>query len=295
MATRRGRGRVVDALPRRARDLGQGQVFALGLGVAIAVGSTMVGLTWASGEKSPPPAVRSSPVPSTVPGSCTMLVGGRAIAMDVDRARTMTMVAGVATQVDAVPAQAARALDLALTEPTHYLPTVNATLRLLAREDATPPTPESLAVLAAMAQPAALTCIFEPADAKAEKKGKSGLTPRAESVRSGVVDAFGAMKTGDGNSGRGVEISVKDGTKVDRSTGWTMANWLVARGANYGLNNVTFDDHTWQPASGWKAKPVPSAAPAGDTEVEKAAQKAAEKAEAARQRDAVLVVVEKGR
>lgn len=272
MASRRSRRRVVDALPRRARDLGQGQVFLLGLGVAIAVGSTMVGLTWASGSKSPTAQVRTPPVPSTVPGGCSMVVGGRAISMDVDRARTITMVAGVSTMVDAVPAQAARVLDLALTVPAHYLPTVNRTLRLLAREDATPPTAESLAALEALTKPAALTCIFDENGAKAEKKGRNGLTPRAESVRTGVVDAFGTRKTSGGNAGRGVQIWVENGPKVDRDTGWVMANWLVARGASYALNNVAFDDHTWQPASGWTAKPAP-----------------------ARQRESVLVVVEMGR
>lgn len=238
--------------------------------MAIAVGSTMVGLTWASGSKSPAQQVRSSPVPSTVPGSCSLVVGGRAISMDVDRARTMTMVAGVATQVDAVPTQAARVLDVALTDPAHYLPTVDATLRLLARDDTTAPTEESLAALAAMAQPAALTCIFTGTGVKPEKKGKSGLTPRAESVRSGVVDAFGKVKTAGGKSGRGVEILVSGGKATGRDTGWVMASWLVARGANYDLDNVEFDDHTWQPTSGWAPKPAPP-------------------------RESVLVVVEKGR
>lgn len=228
----------------------------LGLGVAIAVGSAMVGLTWASGSKSPTAQVRTSPVPSTVPGSCSLVVGGRAISMDVDRARTMTMVAGVATQVDAVPTQAARALDVALTDRAQYLPTVDQTLRLLARDDTTAPTEESLAALAAIGQPAALTCIFEAGAAKPETKGKSGLTPRAESVRRGVVDAFGSLETSGGNSGRGVAIWVKNGKQVDRGTGWIVANWLVARGANYRLNNVAFDDHAWQPASGWAARPT---------------------------------------
>lgn len=209
-------------------------------------------------------------MPSTVPGSCTLMVAGRAISMDVDRARTVTMVAGVATQVDAVPTQAARALDLALTDPANYLPTVNATLRLLARDDATAPTAESLAALAALAQPAALTCLFEADSAKAEKPGKSGLTPRAQAVRSGVIDAFGDWKTSNRSSGRAVEVRVENGKKVDRATGWTMAGCLVARGASYRLEGVAFDDHAWQPASGWAPRPAPP-------------------------RESLLVAVEKGR
>lgn len=281
----RFRARIAAALPHHARELGHGKVFVLGLGAAIAVGSTMVGLTWASGSNTEPPQVRTSPVPSTVPGTCTVLVAGRAISMDVDRARTMTMVAGVATQVDAIPTQAARALDVAMSGETHYLPTVDQTLRLLARDDATPPSMESVAALEALRRPAALTCIVELDRVKVEKKGKNGLTPRADKVRTGIVDAFGKMKTtgygedadsddADSKAGRALEFWPKDGRKVDRETGWVMANWLVARGFTYRLHTVTFDDHTWRPASGWRAQPP---------------------REDARQRDSVLVVVEKGR
>jgi hypothetical protein len=306
---RRAEPRGLGALHRRARDLGQGKVFVLGIGAVLAVGSTMVGLTWASNSKAPSVQVATSPLPSTVPGTCTVLTtGGRPIGMDVDRARTITMIAGVATQVDAVPVQAARAIDLALSDPKHYLPTVNQTLRLLAREDASEPSAESLALLEALSTPAALTCVFDENSEKAEKKGRNGLTPRAEAVRTGIVDAFGPRKTsGYGSSaakddavekaGRALEISVKKGSKVDRETGWVMAHWLVARGASYRLGDLTFDDHTWRPDSGWKAQPAPPKAAdlPGDTAVDRAAQKAAQDAQQGRQRDSVLVRVEKGR
>lgn len=278
----RFRARIVAAFPHHARELGHGKVFVLGLGAAIVVGSTMVGLTWASGSHTQTPQVRTSPVPSTVPGTCTVLLAGRTISMDVDRARTMTMVAGVATQVEAVPAQAARALDAALSGQSNYLPTVDQTLRLLALDDATPPSKESRSALEALRRPAALTCIFKADTEKAEKKGRNGLTPRADKVRTGILDAFGKLKTtgygkdadpGDAvaKAGRALEFWPKDATLVDRETGWVMANWLVARGSAYRLHTVTFDDHTWRPASGWRAQPT------------------------ARQRDSVLVVVEKGR
>ncbi len=305
----RVRARVIAAVPHRARDLGHGKVFAIGIAAAVAVGSTFVGLTWAGSDKTQTPVVRSSPVPSTVPGQCSILVGDRPLIMDVDRARTITMVAGVATQVDAVPAQAARALDVALSGQPHYLPTVNQTLQLLARDDTKAPSAESLAVLDALTRPAALSCNFKVVHPKAEKKGKNGLIPRAEKVRSGVFDAFGRLKaTGFGDTaakddglekaGRALEVWVKDGKKVDRQTGWVMANWLVARGASYRLNTVTFDSHSWKPSTGWRAQPQasPAANPApADTSVAKAAKKAAAQAEAARQRESVLIVVDKGR
>jgi hypothetical protein len=283
------------------------KVFALGLGVAVAVGSTMVGLTWAGSSKPTEPIVRTSPVPSTIPGTCTILVGDRPITMDVDRARTVTMVAGVATQIDAVPGQVARALDVALADKSHYLPTVDQTLRLLAKEDPAAPTEESLAVLASLTRPGSLSCTFKASKAKKEKKSKNGLTPRADKTRTGLVDAFGSMKiSGYGKTadktdatetaGRSLEIWPRNGKAVDRETGWVLANWLVARGSTYHLSAITFDSWTWRPSTGWTAIPAPAVTtPPADAAAAKAAKQAAAQAAAARQPDSIRVVVEKGR
>lgn len=305
--TGRLRERVSAAVPSPVHPGAHPKVFALGIGIALAVGSTMVGLTWAGSSKPAEPIVATSPVPSTVPGTCTLKVGDRPMTMDVDRARTVTMVAAVATQIDAVPVQVARALDVAVAGKSHYLPTVDQTLRLLAKEDATAPSEESLAVLESLTRPGALSCAFKATKAKTEKKGKNGLTPRADKVRLGLLDAFGSMKTsGYGKSaektdavetaGRSVEIWPKNGKKVDRETGWVLANWLVARGSTYHVHTVTFDGHTWRPSTGWKAHPVPAAEPPPeDPAAAKAAEKAAAEAAAARQPDSVRVVVEKNR
>lgn len=301
------RERVSAAVPRRIHPGAHPKVFALGIGAAIAVGSTMVGLTWAGSDDPQQPIVKSSPVPSTVPGTCTIGVVGRPITMDVDRARTMTMVAAVATQIDAVPVQVARAMDVAVTGKSHYLPTVDQTLRLLAKEDTTAPSAESLAVFEALSRPGTVTCHFKAARTKVEKKDKNGLTPRASKVRTGVLDAFGTLRTtGFGKSadsddaaqksGRAVEVWPKNGKKVDRATGWVLANWLVARGSTYRLSVVTFDSWTWRAATGWSEQPAPAPIdPNADAAAVKAAKKAAAQAEAARQSDSVLAVVEKGR
>jgi hypothetical protein len=302
----RGAGMV-----RRLRVLGMsphGRVFALGVGATVAVVSITVGLTWAGSDNDPrTPVLDASPVPSTAPGDCTLLVDGRAHQMDVDRARTLTMIAAVGAQVKAIPAQTARAFDLALAGPTHYLPTVTAALQLLARDDTTAPSPASVAEVSALDVPGALSCTFAPTAVKAQPPGSNGLTPRADAVRANLADAFGKLTvTGFGKGshpedaagalGRALDVTVGTGA-TGHSLGWTVANWLVARGSAYVISSIAFDDHTWSPANGWTEVVVPSAAPspgASAGPLASAAKTAAAKAAAARHLDRVHVVVAAG-
>jgi hypothetical protein len=293
----------------RRPDVGSnGRVFALGVAATVAVVSTMAGLTWAGSDGDPhSPVLDASPVPSTAPGDCTLLVDGRAHQMDVDRARTLTMITAVGAQVKAVPAQVARAFDIALGGPTHYLPTVTAALQLLARDDTTAPTPAALAEVNAVTVPGGLSCTFAPASVKAQPRTANGLTPRADAVRTNLTDAFGKLSIGGfgkgshpedaaGAVGRSLDIAVA-ADPASRKLGWTVANWLVARGSAYALSLIVFDDHTWTPATGWRELAVPSAPAAPGVAagpLADAAKVAAAKATAARHLDRVHVVVAAG-
>jgi hypothetical protein len=244
---------------------GHGRVFVLGMVVLIGVGAATVGITWAGGRSEPKPIADVSPVPAVDPGTCNLAVGNRVHTMDVDRARTLTMIAGVGTQVGAMPQQTARAFDVALSDRTKYLPTVNATLTLLAQDDTVPATPTSLAETAAVSAPGALSCTFAPTPVPAQHRGTDGFTARADAVRSSVLDAFGKLQvagaggaapagsTGAAPVGTALTVSLAPVNATKLATGWVLANWLVARGSAYSLGGISFDDHTWRPSAGWNA------------------------------------------
>lgn len=283
---------------------GHGPVFALGLGVLVIVGAATVGMTWASGGGNARPVADVSPLASTDPGSCTLLVGNRLHSMDVDRARTLTMIAGVGTQVGAIPQQTARAFDIVLTDRTKYLPNVTQTLTILAQEDAIAATPLSLAEVQAVAAPDAMTCSVPPTTLPAQKPGTDGLTPRAEAVKTGVQDAFGKLQlagaTGaaaaQASSGTALTVSLGQINPTRPSTGWVLASWLVARESSYGVGQISFDQHNWQPSGGWNMAPAaPSAgasATAAGSPLSQAAALAANKAAATRNPSRLQIVVD---
>jgi hypothetical protein len=252
------------------------------MAVLLGVGAATVGITWAGGRGEPKPIADVSPIPAVDPGICKLQVGNRVHTMDVDRARTLTMIAGVGTQIGAIPQQTARAFDVALSDRTEYLPTVNAALTLLAKDDTVPPTPTSLVETAAVSQPGALSCTFAPTQVAAQRRGTDGLTPRADAVRSSVLDAFGKLQVAGATAvppaGTALTVSLAPVNATKVATGWVLANWLVARGSAYSLGGISFDDHTWRPTAGWNAvaaAPTTAAAIAGGSPVNKAATAAA--------------------
>jgi hypothetical protein len=249
---------------------GHGRVFALGVAVLLGVGATTAGITWASGHGNPKPIADISPIPAVDPGSCLLQVGTRPHSMDVDRARTLTMIAGVGTQIGAVAQQTARAFDIALADRSKYLPSVNTALTVLAQDDTVAPTAGSLAEIAAVSRPGALSCTFTPARAPApQHQGSDGLTARADAVRTSVLDAFGKLQVGGAPAahpaGAALTVWLAPVNTTKLATGWVLANWLVARGSTYGLGAISFDDHTWRPTVGWNtgnALPTASASAA---------------------------------
>jgi hypothetical protein len=250
--------------------------------------------------------VDASPVASTAPGSCTLLVGDRVHTMDVDRARTLTMIAGVGTQVGATPQQIARVVDVAMRDGSSYLPSVNATLALLARGDQVGPSAIDLAEVDALRGPAAMSCVFDPAPPAFQKKGSDGLTPRARAVRTSVLDAFGRlamhesgpMVAGDQQAraaGLALTVEMTSFGHGKRAAGWVLASWLVTRASNFGLDRVSFDNHRWQPSSGWRViRSVPGPSPTA-TAVRGPSDPAATPPMPAADLDRLQVIVAKGR
>lgn len=255
-----------------------------GLALAAAV-LALTGLTWAGptpgaepvaapGTLSSEPSESPAPVavPSTPPGTCHLVVAGEARPMDADRARMLTLVAAVGQQVRAPASATARALDVARADAGKSTPKVTDVLGLFAREDTAEPSAASLAEVDALAAPGALTCAFTERRVKNQKKDDGGhddLTPRADMLRDGALDAFGDLAmTGFGGKGRpespaqaaGRALTVRFGDEAtDQAEGWVFAHWLVARGDSFALHTVAFDDRTWQPDRGWRAAPADAA------------------------------------
>jgi hypothetical protein len=201
--------------------------------------------------------------PAALPAanSCVLIVDGAARTISVANARTLTQVAAVGWQVKAPADMVARVLDLATEKPGQALTTTQA-LDLFTREDAAVPSAAAVADLRALTQPGGLTCIFGAPAVSAEAKGKSGLTPRADAMRQGVVDAFGkltmsgygakAVKNSPEAAGRALNVTVPETFSTEASAGWVLAHWLTARGADYKLDTIAYGDRVWAPVSGWQ-------------------------------------------
>ncbi len=194
--------------------------------------------------------------------NCVLRVDGAARAISAVDARTLTQVAAVGWQVKAPEEMVARVLDVATAKPGKT-PSVTDALDLFTREDSLVPSGDSVAELRALAQPGGLTCAFPAPAAPAEKRGRSGLTPRADAMRQGIVDAFGKLtmsgfgpKAKDnpaGAAGRALSVAVPDTFTPETNAGWVIAHWLTARGADLKLDTVAFDDQVWSPIAGWQA------------------------------------------
>ncbi len=195
--------------------------------------------------------------PSTVPtaNNCVLMVDGVARTISVPDARTLTQIAAVGWQVKAPADMVARVLDLATAKPNQTVTTTQA-LDLFTREDSAVPSAAAVADLRALTQPGGLTCVFGPAAVPAEAKGKSGLTPRADAMRQGVLDAFGkltmsgygakAAKNSPEAAGRALNMAVPETLSTEAGAGWVLAHWLTARGADYKLD----DDRVRRPGVG---------------------------------------------
>ncbi|MFC3996454.1 hypothetical protein ACFOVU_11035 [Nocardiopsis sediminis] len=115
-----------------------------------------------------------------------------------------------------------------------------------------------------------LTCRAAATDGlDAEELTPSGLTPRAETVRTAMAEVFGeqslgGFEPGGVDAGHGTDSAHYDGRAIDvfyrpvteenRREGWLLAHWLVAHAEELAIANVIFDDRIWNmrgSAGGW--------------------------------------------
>ncbi|MCU1631785.1 MAG: hypothetical protein JWM61_437 [Micrococcaceae bacterium] len=97
-------------------------------------------------------------------------------------------------------------------------------------------------------------------DLQQEQLTATGLTPRAEQVRSAMTEVFGDQSLGGfepggvgsghgGDSthydGRAIDIFFRPVTEENRREGWILAHWLVAHAEDLDVQYVIFDDQFW--------------------------------------------------
>ncbi|MDO9380258.1 MAG: hypothetical protein Q7T56_15530 [Nocardioidaceae bacterium] len=123
----------------------------------------------------------------------------------------------------------------------------------------------------------ALTCAFPRGESDEQEAGRSGLTPRADALLEAMDDAFGELPTGGYatggvDSGHTSDSAHYDGRAIDvffrpssdaaqRHRGWTLAQWLVARGDRTSLLSVIYRDRiwtVWASGAGWRDYVHPS-------------------------------------
>lgn len=132
----------------------------------------------------------------------------------------------------------------------------------------------------ALSSAGALTCRSSGAERVDQPEGPSGLTPRAERVRTQVEAAFGPQSLGgfapggvrDGHvegsahyDGRAVDVFFRPVTPEGTARGWRLAHWLVAHADELDVATVIFDRQLWSASrsgQGWR----PYRHPSGDTD-----------------------------
>ncbi|RCV57464.1 hypothetical protein DEF23_02680 [Marinitenerispora sediminis] len=116
-----------------------------------------------------------------------------------------------------------------------------------------------------------LSCRAAPATGlAAEELTESGLTPRAERVRTAMAEVFGEQSLGgfepggvsDGHGsdsahydGRAIDVFYRPVDEENRRAGWLLAHWLVAHAEELDLAVVIFDDRIWSTRfsqGGWR-------------------------------------------
>jgi hypothetical protein len=147
------------------------------------------------------------------------------------------------------------------------------TARAIAQPEALEPQ-----VRDALTQQGNLACTVRvDRDAAAQEPLSNGLTPRADSLREAVKEAFGPVPAGgytpEGiDSGRVPNSAHYDGRAIDyffrpvgdpeqRERGWLLSHWLVAHAPDLEVATVIFDDRIWtarRSAQGWREYVHPS-------------------------------------
>jgi hypothetical protein len=118
---------------------------------------------------------------------------------------------------------------------------------------------------------ASFSCTTDSEDLDAEKMTGSGLTPRAEAVRSDMAEAFGDLSLGgfapggidsghmNGSAhyqGRAIDAFFRPTSAENTRRGWVLAHYLVANAERLHVEHVIFDGRIWTAGSlsedGWR-------------------------------------------
>lgn len=108
---------------------------------------------------------------------------------------------------------------------------------------------------------ASLTCRGSAAgDLPVQQPTDTGLTPRAERLRTSMAEVFGDLSLGgfapggidqghqEGSThyeGRAIDVFFRPVTEENRREGWLLAHWLVAHAGDLDVQYVIFDDRIW--------------------------------------------------
>lgn len=120
--------------------------------------------------------------------------------------------------------------------------------------------------------PAEFSCTTNAPDLAAQAMTGSGLTPRAEAVRSDMEKAFGSLSLGgfapggvdsghiQGSAhyaGRAIDVFFRPISADNTRRGWVLAHYLVANADRLHIQHVIFDAKIWSAGSlseqGWRA------------------------------------------
>jgi len=124
--------------------------------------------------------------------------------------------------------------------------------------------------------PARFSCVVHNPGVPTETAGSTGLTPRAEKVKTDLEHAFGGLPMGGfapggvssghmtGSAhydGRAIDVLFRPVTAEGRRYGWAVAAYLVANANRLNLATVIYDGHIWSVGrsseSGWRAYDPP--------------------------------------
>jgi hypothetical protein len=215
---------------------------------------------------------------------CALDTGRGEVEWSAAQAMTATTVAGVGTRIGATENGVAAAVRRAmLVERDAALPVDEARAIYRKLPDVARPGPESLATARALLgrRGPALTCVV-PLSAgdglHAEKQGRLGLTPRAETTLLALRSVFGAQSLGGfapggvntghikGSAhyeGRAIDVFFRPITAENTARGWQEAMWCVAHAERLDVATVIFDRRIWTAArsvQGWRGYQYPGGA-----------------------------------
>ncbi len=164
------------------------------------------------------------------------------------------------------------AAEVAARSQRRGLPLRTTTGRLVDRLDLDPPDARAVASALTGRAPRSLTCgDGGSAEEDDPRLNAAGLTRRAAGVRAELQGAFGRQSLGGfapggvtsghmpGSAhyeGRALDVFVRPVTERNRTRGWAMAHYLVAKAETLEVDTVIFDGRIWtarRAGAGWRS------------------------------------------